>query len=161
MTQEQLNILAGGLCLLMAIFLSGLHVVSSTKRGRWMNLPPSVRFGIMAAIPMSLWRAIQFFSPDPIGPSQTGTIQAEGALFLLVMTYTIGAICLWVVRRHLPHNGWSRLNWVEHQEKIDPSKVPVLLDIEEVVDLTRRRGGVAVGPAGSAEELAKGRPFAR
>lgn len=155
MTQEQLNIFAGVLCMLMAVFLSGLHVVSSQKRDRWMNLPRSVRYGVMAAIPMSLYRGIQFFTPEPSGPIPPGVIQAEGALYMLVLTYLVGSICFWVIRRHLPAAGWHRLNWVEDQEKRDPGKVPVMLDIEEVVDLNRRRGGIAVGPAGSADELGK------
>lgn len=161
MTQEQLNIMAGVLCLLMAVFLSGLHVVSSQKRDRWMNLPPSVRFGIMAAIPMSLWRSIQFFSPEPIGPSVPGTIQAEGALYLLVLTYTIGAICVWVVRRHLPKTVWGRLDWVEKEEKRDPGMVPVMVSLHEVAEMARTKGVVAVGPQAGVEELHKAQDAAR
>ena len=161
MTQEQLNILAGVLCLLMTTFLSALHVVSSQKRDRWMNLPPSVRYGIMAAIPMSLFRAIQFFSPGSIGPSQPGTIQVEGALFLLVLTYTIGAICLWVVRRHLPKTVWGRLDWVEREEKRDPGKVPVMVSLGEVAEMAQRQGVVAVGPKATVEDLHRAQDVAR
>lgn len=161
MSQDHLNLLAGALCLLMTVFLSGLHVVSSHERSRWMNLPRSVRFGIMAAIPMSLWRSIQFFSPEPIGPSVPGTIQAEGALYLLVLTYTIGAICVWVVRRHLPKTVWGRLDWVEKEEKRDPGRVPVMVSLHDVAEIARTQGVVAVGPKASVEELHKAQDAAR
>lgn len=153
MTQAQLTLLAGILCLLMTVFLSALHVVSSKKRDRWMDFPTSVRIGIMAAIAMSLWRGIQFLSPEPIPYADPGIIQAEGALFLLVLTYTLGAISVWVARRHLTGKGWDRLRHVEDVERTDPDKVPVMMSMDEIVDVARRQGIHAVAPRAAPHEL--------
>lgn len=154
MTQEHLSIVAGILCLVITAFLSGLHVVSSQKRDRWMDFPNYVRVGIMALIVMSLYRGIQFLTPVPIPPADSvATIQAEGLIFLAVLAYTIGSISLWVARRHLPPNVWPRLSWIETEERADPNKVPVLMSMDEVVDAARLMGIKAVAPGAGPHEI--------
>lgn len=153
MTQDQLSFFAGILCLIMTAFISGLHVVSSKKRDRWMNLPAYVRLGLMAALPMSLWRGIQFLSPSPVLSTSPGTIQVEGVMFLLVLTYILVTVSFWVASRHLTDKGWDRVRHVEESEKRDPSLVPVMMTQDEVVDVLRLGGAKAVAPKARPHEL--------
>jgi hypothetical protein len=147
-----LDLIASVLCGWLALCAFGLHVVSSPKRHNWMTLPEYVRRGFLVTGAMFTWRSVNFITN---GSQDLGHINTEGMMALIAVTYTVTAVAFWVAQRTLPAKVWDRLRWVEHVEREDPGKVPVMMDEAEVVDAARILGFKAAAPGEPPDALHK------
>jgi hypothetical protein len=129
-----LDWLGGPLCGWMAVCLFAIHVVSSPKRHSWMTLPEYVRFGFLATGAMFLWKAANF------------AVRAQDMMMLLAIAYLVSALTVWIVAKSLPRLGWDRLRWVERVEREQPSKVPVMMEMDAVIDAHAAAGVPVAGP---------------
>ncbi len=138
------------LCGFCALCVFRLHVITAPKREQWMTVPPYVRLGFLLMGGMFTWRAASFWTNPSI---ELGHLNVEGVMASIALSYTMGALTVWIDMRTLGDLSWSRLAWLEKLLRRNPSLTPVALSPIEVVDAHRARGVHAVGPLGPPEDL--------
>lgn len=148
-----LDQVASALCAWIAAIVFALWLVSSPGRKAWLDLPPSVRRGLLLTGAMFTWRAVNFASLAPQPEPQRGQINAEGVLASAALAYLVTALALWVVRRQLPGLVFDRLRFAEKAITEDPDLVPVMLRPTEVIELSRAQGLATLAPNAGAQEV--------
>lgn len=149
-----LDIFAGSLCGAVALGSFSIHIISSRQRRNWMTIPQYVRNGILLCGVMFTWRSVNFFSIAK-SPDVLGHINAEGMMALVVFTYTIWAIAVWLFRAQLPAPGWDRVHDAERSIRRDPQLAPLLMPVPDVVKVAQAAGVPAVAPAEPAEAIVR------
>jgi hypothetical protein len=135
-----MDLLVGACCGLMAVCLFALHVISSPRRQQWPGLPEYVRTGLLVTGVAMTWRSVNLFTL-PAPPAAPGHVNAEALFVGLALTYLLGALTFWAVRRYLPGKGHARLEWVEQQERASASALhPVMMTQRQLEQLARARG---------------------
>lgn len=83
-------------CLLIAMALFTLQVITGPRHGPWMNFPAYVRYGLLASgVTFSLMGVnLTWLANRPEG---FGHVNAVTALGLMVFAYTICALTFWVL----------------------------------------------------------------
>lgn len=152
-----LDIVAGALCGWLALCVFSLHVVSSPRRRNWMNIPEYVRRGLLVTGGMFTWRSVNFLSVAGSGVL-LGHINAEGIMALAAMTYTITSLAFWAASAVLPDLAWQRLDWVRGRFKAKTGEVPVMVTIQEMVDIQHATGQAAIGPNEAPEAALRETP---
>ncbi|MCR5875184.1 hypothetical protein LRS10_13885 [Phenylobacterium sp. J426] len=147
-----LDMVAGALCGAVALGAFSIHVISSRHRRNWMTIPQYVRRGVLLCGVMFTWRSVNFFS---IAESAEGLghINAEGMMALVVITYTIWALAVWLFRATLPTPGWDRVEDTQHKLREEPGLAPVMMTLPDVVKVAQASGLPAVGPGEPPEAV--------
>ena len=127
-----LDLLAAGLCGMIAVCVFSLHVVSSPKRKAWITLPEYVRRGFLVVGLMFTWRSVNFLSiaPDPM--IQPGHINAEGMMATFALAYMVGAcaVCYWRASFH--DRQADRITWAARAAQRDARLIPLVMDRDDV-----------------------------
>lgn len=107
--------MASLLCFIFAISTFVIHVLSNPRRGNWVNLPPYVRVGFfVSGAAMMFWGVNLAALSGEVPPTSPGHINTSGLTALTILTYTLSALAIYVLRRTYPSRVWIRLNHIEH-----------------------------------------------
>jgi hypothetical protein len=110
-----LDLIAGCLCILLSTACFAIHIMTSPKHRVWLNLPEYVRGGIFLTGTLMVFRGINFIGMSDKPIDRLGHINAEGLLPLIVLTYTLTALSVHILRQTYPSRVWDRLRFFEHR----------------------------------------------
>lgn len=106
--------IASFLCFMMAVSCFIIHVLSSPKRGHWIDLPNYVRGGFFLAGASILYRGINLaILSGEMPPVSPGHVNTEAMVATFVMSYVFMALAVHIIRRTFPVRVWSRLKHIE------------------------------------------------
>lgn len=102
------------LCFMMAVSCFIIHVLSSPRRGHWIDLPNYVRLGFFTAGALIMYRAINLaVLSGEIPPTSHGHTNLEALLATITISYTFMAMAFHILRRTFPIRVWNRLKYIE------------------------------------------------
>lgn len=112
-----LDILASVFCIILAMSCFAIHILTSPRHRVWLNLPEYVRGGIFVTGALMFFRGINFYglAANPTVP--LGHVNIEGLMPLIVLTYTMTALSVHVIRQTYPGRLWDRLRFFESVAK--------------------------------------------
>lgn len=114
LTTSAMDIIAGLMHLMMAASCFIIHVLSSPKRGHWINLPGYVRLGFFVTGGLVMYRGINLaVLSGEIPPDSPGHVNAEALIAAAMITYTFMAMAFYTMRRTFPVRVWNRLKYIE------------------------------------------------
>lgn len=106
--------IASLLCFMFAISCFVVHILASPKRKNWSDLPEYVRWGLFAAGASMLYRGVNLaVLSGEYPPVSLGHVNIEGLVALAIMSYTITAWAVHMVRRTFPARVWDRMKYIE------------------------------------------------
>ena len=109
-----LDAFASLLCFMMAISCFIIHVLSSPKRGHWIDLPNYVRLGFFCAGAAIMYRGINLaVLSGEVPPTSPGHINTEALIATIIISYTFTAMAVHILRRTFPVRVWKRLKYIE------------------------------------------------
>ena len=109
-----LDAFASLLCFMIAVSCFVIHVLSSPKRGHWLDLPAYVRIGFFVAGAAILFRGINLaVLSGEVPPTSAGHVNMEAMLATAVFAYVFTATAAHIVRRTFPVRVWNRLKYIE------------------------------------------------
>lgn len=112
---------AGVLCLLVALALFGLQIVTTPRNGVWLNLPLYVRAGLAVTGATMLYRGVNFLTlATDVMDGVRGHINAEGLIATTAFAYTMLAMLSYVLSRTYPQRIWDRMRFFESIAKCKP-----------------------------------------
>ena len=106
--------LASVLCFMMAASAFVIHILSSPKRGHWLDLPGYVRYGFFVSGAAILYRGVNLaILSGEYPPTSHGHMNFESLTATVIISYTFMAIAAHLVRRTFPVRVWNRLKYIE------------------------------------------------
>jgi len=109
-----LDALASFLCFMMAVACFIIHVLSSPRRGHWVDLPNYVRVGFFVAGAAIMYRGINLaILSGEVPPTSAGHMNQESMVATIIICYTFTALAVHILRRTFPVRVWNRLKYIE------------------------------------------------
>lgn len=147
-----MNVLAGFLTGYIALLIFSLHIVSSHRRRRWINIPEYVRRNFIITGAFFLWRSVNLVSLSYVEAPAAGMANREAVMASIALSCLVTSITLWAWMTTMPEGGWSRLEWVRDMLRRPGNEVPVMVD---PVDVAHAAGLQATAPGEGAEAVVR------
>jgi hypothetical protein len=128
--QEIIDLIGGLLCLLIALALFTIHIVSSPRKKPWIGLPKALRWSLCVTGWLFLVRGVGLSATET--PISGQHMPPLGLLTTLSLATTVCGLAVWIVGAHFPGGVWDRFAFAFKRERENPGLIPLVMTPDDV-----------------------------
>lgn len=123
-------------CMILALSLIALSILTDPRRRHWMDLPGWVRFPLFPGAVVVFFRAIELFTIAG-APEVDGHIGLNGLFAYASVAYCFSAMTAHVLSKTYPIRVWDRMKWIEQKVSCRSStdEVPAMIPRSKVMEM--------------------------
>lgn len=129
-SQAIIDAIGGFLCLLIALALFTIHIVSSKKKKPWIVLPEPLRWSLAVTGFLFMVRGVGLSAAET--PISGQHIPPLALLTTLSLATTVCGLAIWIVGAHFPVGVWDRFAFAFKREREDPGLIPLVMAPDDV-----------------------------
>lgn len=140
-------------CGLIAMCCFWVFSISRKDRKNWRNLPWNLRYTMFGVGIAMTFRSLNLLDPR-VSDTATGHLNGWGLITNVWLLAFFISLTVYLANEFLPGLGWDRLRYVFQAERHNPRAVPVMMDIDDVVEAHGVMGVAAIKPMANPEDVA-------